>query len=342
MSIATIGAPLVIAQGEAEPAIATPAQDLHPAAMKIAEQVVKALGGRDRVAAIKTLRVVTHDAEHASLKYEHHWSRNGGWALKVLQEEYPPQITASSGDLSWRQNALDEAPSLISGEQASSARRSVDSHVRLATLPSYARERFASFTVGEPTEFNGAGVTVLQFEEKDSDASGVIYVNAESMMPEGWQRFWPKQGGGRHTMLEIFHEWAPTEGVQFLRKWTTQSDMFGMESPVTVVETVEVNTLKATDFEPPAELKEQARRAAEAAKTEGDEPIALEDLDDASREQAEAILDDLRSLDADTKREALNEGQSMLDQVDDPQQRLMVRYVIQELKAMLEAEDGSG
>lgn len=342
MSVFTIGAPLAVAQDQAERAPTTSAQDLHPDAMAIAERVVGALGSGDRVAAIETLRVVTHDVETPSLKYEHHWSRDGGWAFKVLQEEYPPQVTASSGGLAWRQNAFDEEPMLIGVDQAVSSRRSVDFHVRLFTLPSHAREHFASFAVGEPTEFNNASVVVLRYEEKDGDSSGVIYVNADTMVPQGWQRFWPKHGGGRHTVLQIFHEWEPAEGVQFLRKWTTQSDMFGMESPVTVVQTLEVNELTAADFEPPAALKEQARRAAAAAEAEGDGPIALDDLDEDSREQATAMLDQLRPLDADTKRETLEEGQSMLAQVDDPQQRLMIRYVLQELKAMLEADDGSG
>ncbi|MEQ8316826.1 MAG: hypothetical protein RIE77_13205 [Phycisphaerales bacterium] len=274
------------------------------------------------------------------MKYEHHWSRDGGRILKVHQEEYPPQVTATSGGLAWRQNAFDDEPFLISEEQAVPSRRSVDFHMRLATLPAYAREHFSEFTVGEPTDFNNARVVVLQYQEKSGTNSGVIYVNAETMMPEGWQRFWPKQGGGRHTMLEIFHDWEPTEGVQFLRKWTTQSDMFGMESPVTVVETLEVNELTAAEFEPPAALKEQARRIAEAADSESDDPIALDDLSASSREQAEALLEQFRSLDADAKRGALREGESMLGQVDDAEERLMIRYAIQELKAMLEAGDG--
>lgn len=343
LSAVTVGAvPLVVAQGAMDQATEPRSQDLHPDAIATAERVVEALGGRDRVAAIETLRVVTHEIETPSLKYEHHWSRDSGWVLKVHQEEYPPQVTASSGGLAWRQNAFDDEPSLIGKDQAAAARRSVDFHVRLATLPSFAREHFGSLTVGEPTEFNRASVVVLQYDEKNGVDSGTIYINADTMMPEGWQRFWPKQGGGRHTMLQIFHQWEPAEGVQFLRKWTTQSDMFGMDSPTTVVQTLEVNGLSADDFEPPAALKERARRAAEAAEAEGDEPIELDDLDEASREQVTAMLEQLRSLDAETKRGALEEGQSMLGQVDDPQQRLMVRYVLQELKAMLEADDGSG
>lgn len=334
------GAPATIAQettgqqAEAQPA------NVDADAIAMAERVVEALGGRERIAAIKTLRVVTHDPDSPGLKYEHLWSHDGGRVLKVHQGDYPPQITASANGLAWRQNAFDDEPSLASEDTATSARRSVHFHMLFATLPSLARERFQSFTIGEATEFNNASVVPLQFEYKGGITSGVIYVNADTMIPEGWQRFWPKQDGGRHTVLEIFHEWEAAEGVQFLRKWTSQSDMYGGSSPITVVETLEVNELDASDFEPPAALREQARRIAEAAKAEGDEPISLDQLDDDSREQATAVLDQLRSLDAATRRAALEEVKSELTLIADPQERLMIRYVIQELEAMLKAEGG--
>ena len=318
-------------------AISTATLD-DPTADQIMAASVKALGGREAIFKIKSLRtVMTMSAQGAEMQLESFWSRDGGRMSKTVLPQ-GEVLMASDGKVGWMKSPagyvlLDEKQTEDLNNQAGLFMNMLDPQKALAerkgTAENAGKETFADKECWR--------VHIKRGDGKESD----IFYDVATSMPVGGLSV-EKKGEVEIKSKMSLGDWQDEQGVKFfhvMKIETTGAQTTAIEMKVTKVE---INTLDAATFAMPEEVKKlaDARPAATAPAAAAVPVITFESMNAEQQKIAKQALDGmLQSGDVEKMKLMVKQLEPMLGMIP-ANERLPMQYAIQEVKKEIAKKGG--
>lgn len=316
-------------------ASAQASQDGLPSVEKLAEMVVKAIGGRDNIDRVKTLRtVMSMNVSGMAITMENKWGRDGGrWS----KSSFASGETGTDGTTAWMK-AADGSYILIGDAQAQELNGQASMHMMMLD-PEELKKNMQSMEVVGREEFDGRMCYKLRFQPKNSEDHSFIFFDASDGMPRGMMETQPGLSGEPQTSKIMLGDWKTIEGVKFFHSMKVESPGIPGGSAEMKVTTLEVNKLDKDTFALPAEVKELVANADKPAESDAGEnevatgeEIQLEDLPEAYRERTKMMLEQMKQAGAEGIAAALQQYEQVMPSIPEGNDKLTLQYIIQELK----------
>lgn len=332
------GAP-VIAQnsgnsnGQAAPAVQ---QDGNlPSIDKVFADAVESVGGREKIAEIKTLHtVMTMTVMGSTITTVNKWSRDGG-RYNSNESPFGNSEMGSDGKVAWMKMEEDRYV-ILEGAQAQQLNEQASRHINLLD-PNRMRDDMEKLEVVGREPFGETPAFKVLFEPKDSQDGGFMFFDVRDGRPLGMTQTSETPMGSQTTTVTL-GDWKTIEGVQFFHKMTIESPSIPGGSVEMKVTKLEVNALGEDAFELPKQVKElSANEGNDAGNTDGGtadagNEIKLEDLAESHQERARLMIEQLKSRGREAVDRMLPNLEQTLASLPDGDDQLTMRYVIQELK----------
>lgn len=215
-----------------------------PAVREILDKAVDMYGGRDAVAAIKTLRMVcSADVNGQTFRIESLWSRTRG-TKEIWQTPSGGWSTSSNGVTHWTQNqngfALQDMP------------QDTQAQLLVSVLQPYDWLNNAMGTVSVIGYSVFADRLCYEIRELDNPITENIshYYDKETSLYRGSQLRGP--GGTQQNV--VFGNWQSTDGVLMFRSMQLQDTLNPDSVVVMNISSIEINTLDDAAFKMPEEV----------------------------------------------------------------------------------------
>lgn len=317
---------------------ATQEQGGLPTVEQVSEKAVESIGGREALEKIKTIHtVMTMTVMGSTITMDNKWSREGG-RFTSNQSPFGNSEMGTDGKTAWMKMPGDRYV-IMDETQAEQLDGQASMHMNMLD-PKAVRKNMDSMEVVGREEFAGKTATKVRFEPKDSEGHGFMYFDVRDGRPLGLMQTETTPMGDQTTTITL-DDWRTVEGVQFFHIMKIESPAMPGGSVEMKVTKLEVNKLADSAFELPEQVKELAAAAAE----EGDEPegedagnasaadeIKLEDLPEAYRERAKAMIEQMKAGGKEAVANTLQQLEGMMDSIPAGDDRKTLQYVIQELK----------
>lgn len=329
----------ILSLGGAAPLAAAPACTGHATDLPTVDEVIagafKAVGGREAVQSITTLRSVFEmDFGGQKVTSDNSWSRDGGRLAKMSMPGMGEMVQGTDGKVAWRKSVM--GYTLLEGKEAEQF-ESQSNMFRMVLEPDrMAREDSESIEVQARESFAGKDCYRLHFLSKEKQ-EGDVFFDADSGILVG-SRQTAETPRGRNTTTMTLADWEEAGGVKFFR--TINVDSTGgmsMGPMVMKVTALEVNSIGADAFILPEEVRKLA--AASAAKpAEGG--IKLSDLAPALQARATEMIEGLKKAGtSQVVKQALSSLETAAKYAPEAEKK-MYEYVVQELNAFVKSLEG--
>lgn len=321
----------------AQPSASEPAEteqaDNTPSVEEISAMVVEAVGGREKVDAINSLRVVFESGQSSfKTKIDAAWSRGGGRHMLIDLGSSSAEM-GSDGKQAWVKSG--DQYSLAVGDQSQRLEVLSEAHMGMIDPLMNRDENLSVLQFKERATFNGSECYRLYFERKGGMTTGYYYVDTATHLPAGYEQEDRDAGGMSMRSITSLSDWREVDGVRLfheMKAWLPGKEQL---ASVTKVTSVEINSLDEARFTLPDEVIGLVENEAERVKQlEADlaTPLQLSDLPADHQSRATGIIGDLRALgDANLDDAVMSIEHSYARLPDEPSRKMML-YVLQELK----------
>ncbi len=308
-----------------------------PTPDEVMANAVKAVGGRDALAKINTLRVVMGaNMQGMELKLESYWTREGAHMARTVLP-MGEMLMASDGKIAWTKNPMGYA--LLSDDERKQLKDQSSSFMRVVDPQEHLKDAIKSIENKGKETFGEKECWRLDYVENDGK-TGTAYYDVASGLPVGFVSV-EKQGEMEVRSTGFMSDWKEEQGVKFFRTMTMTSDQQAGMAMTMKVESVEINTLTAETFAVPDEVKKLVENQPKpAAPGEAAKEIKLEDMNDEQRAMATQALEGVkRAGDVNAQKLMLKQIESVVD-ITPEDQKMPLMYVIQELRKEIAKQGG--
>lgn len=337
LGLSLLGAPaILIAQGA--PTTATPGTDL-PSKDRLLADIVKAVGGREAVDRIKSLRtVVKLDMMGTQMEIDSSWAREGG---RLMNTKTPMgnMKMGSDGKTAWMTNPMTGAFMLITDEgQKQQLDGQSGMQMMMIDPERFEKEDLDSFEVVSRESFNSVDCIKCKYVDETDKKEGFMFIDAKTNLPVGFEQTADSPRGPMKSTV-LLSDWKEVSGVKFFHvmKMSAPGQMSGgMQGTFTVVE---VNKLEADAFKLPPEVEALAAQKGDAGGG-GAAEIKLSDLTPEQQAEATKQLDAFRTL---PNAEALKSARQTMERIIPmmpEDKKKPIQYVVQELTKMIAEKGG--
>jgi hypothetical protein len=310
-----------------------------------AEQVmadsVKAMGGKEAIEKIKTIRIVTDvsmSSPQAEMKAEMEslWSRAGGRILRTKTEMGNVEM-GTDGKVTWKNTPMGSGS--LTPDEANALKAESSMIMNLLEPERFVKEEMTKVESAGTETFDGKECHRLHFTKKDGE-EGDLFYDATTHLPIGLQRV-QKQGGVEQRAKMVLGDWQEEQGVKIYRTINVESPQQPGMTVAMKVTKVEINTLEDSAFAPPAGAAKPATPPATApgagagAGTGGGAgtEIKFEDLTPEQQRQAQQMIEKLKSGgDVAKMKQVVSQIEPTLSMINDAEKRKPIEYAIQEVK----------
>ena len=326
---AALGAAVISPMSSVAMAFSTSAfHSADPSADEVLADSVKALGGSEAIAKIKTLRSVMQmtmagrDGD-ITVEVESLWSRDGGRIVR--QNTMGGRELGTDGKVTWKKTDMGVGP--LSKDEAEQL-KSQSSMIMHLLEPAIMKQEISKIEYAGTSTFDGRECHRLHFTKSNGD-EGDLFYEVKSSLPAGIDKL-----GSRNAHI-VFSDWQEEQGVKFYRTMKVEPE--GQSTPVTMkVTKIEINTLEASAFAPPKDLKPPSTTKPDASQPAGGntsaKEIALSDLTPEQQKKAQDTIENMkRSADPQRMKEAVSQLERMMGAMPEDQ-RKMLQYIVQEMK----------
>lgn len=266
-----------------------------PSIDEVMDKATKAVGGREALDKIKTIRsVMTMNVMGSQATIENKWSREGG-RYSNTKSDFGNFELGSNGKTAWR-NMPGFGYQVLEGEEANQV--DGQASIIMGILdPKIAKERMDRIEVVGREEFKGRACVKVYFEPKDGEGHGHMYFDEADGLPKGVQQVDITPMGQQISTIEL-REWKTIEGIQFFHALRVESEAMPEGALEMKITTIELNKVQESDFELPRQVKELVDKKvekndenADAAPDGNSDEIALDDLPEAYRDRIKTMVD---------------------------------------------------
>ncbi|MCW5756593.1 MAG: hypothetical protein KIT54_05085 [Phycisphaeraceae bacterium] len=307
-----------------------------PTIDEVMDKATRAVGGRENLDNIKTLRsLMAMEVMGAKISIESLWSRKGGRYSKT-ESDFGNIEMGSDGKNAWM--VMPGAGySLLQGDEANQV--DGQASIIMGMLdPKVSRERMDRIEVVGREEFKGRQCIKVYFEPKDSEGHGHMFYDEADGLPKGVRQTENSPMGQQTSTIEL-SDWKTIEGVLFFHQLRIESpSMPGGALQMKITE-IEINKVQESAFELPQAVKalvEDAAKKKAANEDEGNNggapEIKFEDLPEELRNQTRTMLDQLKSQGKSRIDMMLPAFEQQLASMAEGSEKQVLKYVIQELR----------
>jgi hypothetical protein len=311
-----------------------------PSAEQVMANAVKAMGGKDAINNIQTLRALLEtqiDGPQGKMKIEMEslWSRKGG-RLTRAKTPMGDMEMGTDGKTSWMKSPMGYGP--LTGQQADALKDQSGMFINMLEPERTAKEEIAKLENAGVEKFADTECYRLHYTNKEGK-EGDLYYSVDTGLPVGFQRT-----EASATTKMVLSDWKETSGVQVFRK--INSSAANQPAMTITVTEVEINKVDDSAFAVPEEAKkalggatsgetapEPGKPTSGAAPATGGSEIRLEDLTPEQQTIAKRMAESLKSGgDVAKMKEAVARIEPTLGMISDPAKRKPIEYAIQEVK----------
>ena len=302
-----------------------------PTLEEIFAACVEGAGGREAVDGVKSLHTVTSltMADQPPVTMEQWWSREGG-RLVEIDTPFGKMTMGSDGETPWVGGPMGYM--LATEDQA----RQIDGQggmlMSLIDPKTFGKNDLGEMAVAGRGSFAGRDCWKVKFTKDET--SGYVYFDTETGLPVGSETRSEDAGAGQTTMT--VSDWKAVKGVTFFHKAKIELTGAMPGGGTMEITTLEVNTVKPETFALPADVQRLKSQSGSGGAGE----VKLEDLTAQQRAQAEAMIAKGKEGEGTAALSEMIQGIEGSLGLMPPDQQVMFRYVVQELKKELARRGG--
>jgi hypothetical protein len=322
---------------------ATPALAEDPPARKVLEDAVAAMGGKEAVARIETLHLVSEMSTMGmTMGLEAYWAKDGSRFIRQYTPEeqampgmsMPEMVAGSDGTVRWMKNPMNGQYTLMEEGEFDELEQQALLHMRLLRMDETAKEDFESCENQGRSEFSGRACHKLHVVGKDKEV-GDLYFDVENGLPLGFEMSQEDGPMGPAKGTFVIADWRTIDGLKFFQSVTMSIAMGQMTQQVAIkFPTIEVNGVDRKVFELPAAVKELASKQSASADKR---------LEDFTPQQQAEIKQMLAGLESTTSKAQLEAAIRSLEQSRGflpADKKETFDYVLREAKKRLDSMKG--
>lgn len=309
-------------------------QEGLPSIDEVLAKATKAVGGRENLDKIKTIRsVMSMDIMGSKLSMESLWSRQGGRLTKTVSDFGNVEM-GTDGKTAWMLMPGDQYM-LLEGEQANQV--DGQASIIMGILdPKVAKDRMDKIEVVGREEFKGRMCVKVYFEPKDSQGHGHMFFDEADGLPKGVRQTEDTPMGQETSTIEV-SDWKTIEGLQIFHSLKIESQSMPGGALEMKVSAIEINKAEESAFKLPEGVQKLADEAAQKddnADTDAApaNEIRLEDLPEAMRDRTKTMVDQFKSQGKEVVARMLPQMEQQLGLLPEGQDKIILQYIIQELR----------
>lgn len=226
-----------------QPSQTMPQGDL-PEASKLLDQAIEAMGGKEALAEIKTTSLsATGEAPMGgSVNLILKNGENGQFYIESTVPGMPTASMGSNGEVGWSSHPM-AGYQLLSDEETKMVREQSN----MFNVVHRMREEFPEMTTMEKADFQGKPAWKVKLIDKEGNEH-LAFFDPETHLMRGMQR-----NDGPMEIVIALEDWIERDNVKVFT--TMKIEQMGQLMMTMKMDEIEFNTLEASDFELPEEVK---------------------------------------------------------------------------------------